>query len=144
MPSNRFLSITCANLLIPIACLVFATGFFPYKPFLPGLATFQDVVANEEMEMLRNVTRPPRVFDKVIFMVVDALRRLVDPFRWTEEEERADDTVRKERARPCKVMKLIIPVLERQQRLRGDSMDGLEEAAQGQALAREPETRMFS
>lgn len=52
-----------ANILVPVGILVFSTGFFPYKPLLPGLATLetdQDVVP---------------VFDKVIFMVVDALRR---------------------------------------------------------------------
>lgn len=54
-----------ANLLLPVGILIFSSGFFPYKPLLPGLATFNDVE--------RNATTP--VFDKVIFMVVDALRR---------------------------------------------------------------------
>lgn len=55
-----------ANLLIPIAIVTFATGFFPYKPFLPGLAQYEDP----------NVGPSPKApFDKVIFMVVDALRR---------------------------------------------------------------------
>lgn len=55
-----------ANLLIPAAILIFATGFFPYKPFLPGLADYQSVVSGS----------PPKApFDRVIFMVVDALRR---------------------------------------------------------------------
>ena len=57
-----------ANLLIPIAILVFATGFFPYKPFIPGRATFQDWSNGGQLA--------PAPFDKVIFMVVDALRRL--------------------------------------------------------------------
>ena len=56
------------NLLIPIAMLVFATGFFPYKPFIPGRATFQDSKNGGQL-----ASAP---FDKVIFMVVDALRRL--------------------------------------------------------------------
>lgn len=57
-----------ANLLIPIATLIFATGFFPYKPFIPGKATFQPS---------SNGGQPASApFDKVIFMVVDALRRL--------------------------------------------------------------------
>jgi len=51
-----------ANILIPIAILVFASGFFPYKPFLPGLA----IEIGES---------PEAPFDKVVFMVVDALRR---------------------------------------------------------------------
>ncbi|RYO73595.1 hypothetical protein DL766_000486 [Monosporascus sp. MC13-8B] len=55
-----------ANLLIPAAILIFATGFFPYKPFLPGLAQYQPVVASG------SPPKPP--FDRVIFMVVDALR----------------------------------------------------------------------
>ncbi|KAL3469390.1 alkaline-phosphatase-like protein [Aspergillus californicus] len=52
-----------ANILIPIAILVFSLGFFPYKPLIPGLATFAEP---------HNVS--PKVFDKVIFMVIDALR----------------------------------------------------------------------
>lgn len=55
-----------ANLLVPVGILTFASGFFPYKPLLPGLATFEDAGDN---------ATAPAVFDKVIFMVVDALRR---------------------------------------------------------------------
>jgi len=55
-----------ANVLIPIAILVYASGFFPYKPFLPGLA---------EYESLHYDSVPEAPFNKVIFMVVDALRR---------------------------------------------------------------------
>ena len=55
------------NLLIPIAVLIFAVGFFPYKPFLPGLATYEDVPGYS------GPLGAP--FDKVVFMVVDALRR---------------------------------------------------------------------
>ncbi|TGO49685.1 hypothetical protein BOTNAR_0421g00080 [Botryotinia narcissicola] len=54
-----------ANVLIPIAILIFASGFFPYKPFLSGLAQY---------ESLEYGTPPEAPFDKVIFMVVDALR----------------------------------------------------------------------
>lgn len=63
-----FLLLTLANLLIPVAIFVFATGFFPYKPFLPGRATFQAPQNGGQ-----SASAP---FDKVIFMVVDALRRL--------------------------------------------------------------------
>lgn len=60
-------SLLAANALIPVAILVFASGFFPYKPFLSGLAGF---------ETLDEYGSPPVApFDKVIFMVVDALRR---------------------------------------------------------------------
>ncbi|OCK96631.1 alkaline phosphatase-like protein [Cenococcum geophilum 1.58] len=54
-----------ANLLIPVAVFIFATGFFPYKPFLPGLAKFQELKYGDP---------PEAPFDKIIFMVVDALR----------------------------------------------------------------------
>lgn len=55
-----------ANLLIPIAIYVFGSGFFPYKPLLPGLAVY----GNSEYG-----PPPAAPFDRVIFMVVDALRR---------------------------------------------------------------------
>ncbi|KAI5287857.1 major facilitator super transporter protein [Ascosphaera acerosa] len=51
-----------ANLLFPVAIALFALGFFPYKPFIPGIAALNDELA------------APAPFDKVIFMVVDALR----------------------------------------------------------------------
>ncbi|KAM3417179.1 GPI ethanolamine phosphate transferase 2 [Cercospora zeina] len=69
-------TLTLANLLLPIAVLVFARGFFPYKPVLPGLARFEH--ARNDGETGENNAeqdwRPNAPFDKVIFMVVDALR----------------------------------------------------------------------
>ncbi|KAK4034082.1 GPI ethanolamine phosphate transferase 2 [Parachaetomium inaequale] len=60
------LLLLAANLLIPAAILVFATGFFPYKPLLSGLATYDDVT---------EYGSPPEApFDRLIFMVIDALR----------------------------------------------------------------------
>ncbi|KAJ5139103.1 Alkaline phosphatase-like alpha/beta/alpha [Penicillium bovifimosum] len=53
-----------ANLLVILGILTFSSGFFPYKPLIPGLATFDDTRENAV----------PAAFDKVIFMVVDALR----------------------------------------------------------------------
>ncbi|KAL1304381.1 hypothetical protein AAFC00_003382 [Neodothiora populina] len=64
-----------ANILIPISILLFATGFFPYKPFLSGLATFEQIESSGAgLRTSVENARPKRVFDKVIFMVVDALR----------------------------------------------------------------------
>ncbi|KAK5787497.1 hypothetical protein VI817_009994 [Penicillium citrinum] len=60
-------AVVLANILVPLGILVFSSGFFPYKPLLPGLATFDTV----------NQDATPAVFDKVIFMVVDALRSLI-------------------------------------------------------------------
>ncbi|MCJ1240265.1 major facilitator super transporter protein [Varicellaria rhodocarpa] len=54
-----------ANLLIPLAIVIFALGFFPYKPFLSGKSVFD----NEDTELAQKAP-----YDKVIFMVVDALR----------------------------------------------------------------------
>lgn len=64
----RFLAthLTIVNLLIPVAILIFAAGFFPYKPFLPGLA---------EYDTIEYGPPPAAPFDRLIFMVVDALRR---------------------------------------------------------------------
>ncbi|OTB11945.1 hypothetical protein K445DRAFT_321661 [Daldinia sp. EC12] len=59
------LLLVAANLLIPVAILLFAVGFFPYKPFLPGLAEYQS---------LEYGPPPEAPFDRLIFMVVDALR----------------------------------------------------------------------
>lgn len=57
--------IVAANVLIPLAALTFVKGFFPHKPFFPGQAQYPD----------DGKPIPPAPFDKVIFMVVDALRR---------------------------------------------------------------------
>lgn len=65
-PGVRTLFLTAANILIPIALLTFASGFFPYKPFLSGLAQY---------EALEYGSPPEAPFNKVVFMVVDALRR---------------------------------------------------------------------
>ncbi|OBT48294.1 hypothetical protein VE00_01172 [Pseudogymnoascus sp. WSF 3629] len=66
-PSKSTVMLTIANLFIPIAILTFASGFFPYKPFLPGLAEYEALGFG--------LGAPPKApFDKVIFMVVDALR----------------------------------------------------------------------
>ncbi|KAB8237858.1 mannose-ethanolamine phosphotransferase LAS21 [Aspergillus alliaceus] len=54
-----------ANVLIPLSILVFSSGFFPYKPLIPGLANYKNA---------NNSHIPPKIFDRVIFMVIDALR----------------------------------------------------------------------
>jgi len=61
------LLLVAANILIPVAILTFATGFFPYKPLLPGLAQYNALPAYGDPP------EPP--FDRVVFMVIDALRR---------------------------------------------------------------------
>ncbi|KAF2858179.1 alkaline phosphatase-like protein [Piedraia hortae CBS 480.64] len=60
----RILILLAANLLAVGAVLIFAVGFFPYKPLLPGLASFPEGHSGG----------PDAIFDRVIFMVIDALR----------------------------------------------------------------------
>lgn len=67
----RAVFLALANLLIPIAVLVFAAGFFPYKPFMPGLATYDTLGWEDKMGWDK---APNAQFDKLVFMVVDALR----------------------------------------------------------------------
>jgi ethanolamine phosphate transferase 2 subunit G len=57
------LGVVAANALLPLALYFFCSGFFSYKPVLPGVASFHE----------RRI--PPPIFDKVIIMIVDALRR---------------------------------------------------------------------
>jgi ethanolaminephosphotransferase len=71
--ASRTVLLAFSNLLISVAILVFATGFFPYKPFMPGLAVYKEVGdGNAFKEGRQKPPEPP--FDKVVFMVVDALR----------------------------------------------------------------------
>jgi hypothetical protein len=103
MLSPKTLLLALANALIPIAILVFATGFFPYKPFMQGLATYEELGWEDKFSWKKN-EQPEPVFDKLVFMVVDALRsdfvyaegggmkfvqRYVKPF-WVEERGRKD------------------------------------------------------
>ena len=71
--ARQTLLLTLANLLIPVAILIFATGFFPYKPFMPGLAEYEELGWTHVMG--EGWQKPPEApFDKLVFMVVDALR----------------------------------------------------------------------
>lgn len=62
--ANSWLLVAVVNVILPIGIIIFAKGFFPYKPVFPGLAAF-----DAGAEPL------PAPFNKVVFMVVDALRR---------------------------------------------------------------------
>lgn len=59
------LSLSLANIFLVGSLVAFAAGFFPHKAFLPGLARWSDNDQGLAGEA---------PFDKVIFMVVDALR----------------------------------------------------------------------
>lgn len=65
----RFLSavfLFVINAFMVISLIIFASGFFPYKSFQSGRASFSETDNF-------NATSSP--FDKTIFMLVDALRR---------------------------------------------------------------------
>ncbi|KAK6511498.1 major facilitator superfamily transporter protein [Arthrobotrys musiformis] len=66
-PSLRWLRLAAGNILLVLAVLVFAKAFFPYKPFLQGLAQHADYHDGGE-------TPAPAQFEKIVFMLVDALR----------------------------------------------------------------------
>lgn len=77
----RTVLLVLANLSIPVAILIFATGFFPYKPFMPGLAEYEELQLNANDG--QDTDQPPEApFDKLVFMVVDALR---SDFVYSEE-----------------------------------------------------------
>ena len=69
-PKQQWLLIAATNLSLIVGIFTFAVGFFPYKPFLPGLSVF-----SEDSEL---VAVP---FNKVVFMVIDALRAYVVDLR---------------------------------------------------------------
>lgn len=69
----RTLLLAAANVLIPVSIIIFATGFFPYKPFMPGLAGYEQLGWEEKMGW-KEGSVPDAPFDKLVFMVVDALR----------------------------------------------------------------------
>lgn len=58
-------AIALANVLLVSSLIIFAKGFFPHKAFLPGLATWPEG---------RDSGLRSAPFERVIFMVVDALR----------------------------------------------------------------------
>lgn len=64
----RNLILVTINAILALALLLFASGFFPYKAFIPGLAQWPEDIGRV------GVDAP---FDRVIFMVIDALRRSV-------------------------------------------------------------------
>lgn len=72
---KSLITLAISNILLPIALLVFASGFFPYKPFLPGLADFEQLDAMGAGD--GSGVQAEAQFDKIVFMVVDALRRWV-------------------------------------------------------------------
>jgi hypothetical protein len=53
----------------------FARGFFPYKKVLPGFATENVAEDYAALGLNEPPSRPERIFDRMVFIVIDALRR---------------------------------------------------------------------
>lgn len=80
--SLSFMSSIRHNLLylFVLACIqiigigLFAKGFFPYKIYLSGFATQQDVPLSLADDLHKHYWQEP-VFDRLAFIVIDALRK---------------------------------------------------------------------
>jgi ethanolaminephosphotransferase len=67
---RQHLPLVVANLLLPVGVILFIVGFFRGRPPISKSPVF-DV---NDLDLAQHVSSPPP-FDKVIFMMVDALRR---------------------------------------------------------------------
>jgi len=67
-------AIVVCSLLQLAGMAVFARGFFPYKRVLPGLAAKTTVEDYSQLGLVPAYP-PPNLFDRLIFIVIDALRR---------------------------------------------------------------------
>ena|SRR5579862_2857154 len=73
---SRCLVIFLCSILQLIGIALFARGFFPYKKVLPGFAKENTPDKYEQLGLLP-APRPEKQFDRLVFVVIDALRRLL-------------------------------------------------------------------
>jgi len=71
--STCLLIIICSILQI-LGIAIFAKGFFPYKKVLPGFAQENGEDGYRELGLMP-LASPERIFDRLVFVVIDALRR---------------------------------------------------------------------
>ena len=71
---NLCLLVILSSLLQLTGIAFFARGFFPYKKVLPGFAT-QHGPEEYHALGLRPINPPEKLFDRLVFVVIDALRR---------------------------------------------------------------------
>jgi ethanolamine phosphate transferase 2 subunit G len=71
--STCLLFIICSILQI-VGVAIFAKGFFPYKTVLSGNAKHNEAADYEEFG-LQPLSPPEPLFDRLVFVVIDALRR---------------------------------------------------------------------
>ena len=72
----RLLVVVVSSILQLIGISIFARGFFPYKKVLPGFAT-RNGAEDFKHFGLNPLDAPPKLFDRLVFIVIDALRRFV-------------------------------------------------------------------
>jgi len=71
------LLIVFSSILQLVGIAFFARGFFPYKTVLPGFATGHG--PQDFLDLgLEPVGPPEKLFDRLVFIVIDALRRYMD------------------------------------------------------------------
>lgn len=68
------LVIVISSILQLIGIAIFAKGFFPYKKVLPGSATENGLEDYEEFGLVA-LPSAEKQFDRLVFVVIDALRR---------------------------------------------------------------------
>lgn len=75
MKTRKLCLLVILSSLLQLAGIAFfARGFFPYKKVLPGFATPPKPDDYEDLG-LRRVGMAEKVFDRLVFVVIDALRR---------------------------------------------------------------------
>ena len=72
----RLVVVVVSSILQLVGIGIFARGFFPYKKVLPGFATRNGPQDFRDFGLVA-LESPPRLFDRLVFIVIDALRRHV-------------------------------------------------------------------
>ena len=63
-------ALICFYIAVPVFCLaVYLQGFFPLKSTIPGHAELQNFTLNDKI-----LSTPPQQFDKLVIILIDALR----------------------------------------------------------------------
>jgi ethanolamine phosphate transferase 2 subunit G len=70
----RLAIVLVSSILQLIGIGIFAKGFFPYKKVLSGFATKNGPQDFKEFGLIPREAAP-RLFDRLVFIVIDALRR---------------------------------------------------------------------
>jgi hypothetical protein len=72
---GRCLVVIVCSLLQLTGIAFFARGFFPYKKVLSGFAGEHVAQDYSSLGLASPVSTPEKLFDRMVFIVIDALRR---------------------------------------------------------------------